>query len=110
MRMGPFEIALFVPLGCRAHGSKHVSAGVTPCAVPCASKHAHAVFGPCVCVTLMRRRPSHGAFLEQKKAPAAAALRAATLKRDVIYAPAFWWGIMTVIRAVPERVFKKLNI
>jgi short-subunit dehydrogenase len=31
-------------------------------------------------------------------------------KRDVIYVPWFWWGIMAIIRAVPERVFKKLKI
>jgi len=52
-----------------------------------------------------------GLFLvAEPRAVAAAALRAATLKRDVVYAPRFWWGIMTVIRLIPERVFKKLNI
>ncbi|MBI1244570.1 MAG: SDR family NAD(P)-dependent oxidoreductase [Alphaproteobacteria bacterium] len=41
---------------------------------------------------------------------AAAALDAATRKRDIVYAPGFWWGIMTIIRHIPERIFKKLNI
>ena len=30
--------------------------------------------------------------------------------RDVVYAPWFWWGVMGVIRAVPEYIFKKLNL
>jgi len=41
---------------------------------------------------------------------AAACLSAVAKKRDVIYAPFFWWGIMTIIRHIPERIFKKLNI
>lgn len=44
------------------------------------------------------------------EAVARAALDAAAKKRDVVYAPAFWWGIMTIIRHIPERIFKKLNI
>jgi len=31
-------------------------------------------------------------------------------KRDTIYVPRFWRGIMTIIRAVPERIFKKLRL
>jgi short-subunit dehydrogenase len=41
---------------------------------------------------------------------AAACMRAVAGKRDVVYAPFFWWGIMAVIRHIPERIFKKLNI
>jgi decaprenylphospho-beta-D-erythro-pentofuranosid-2-ulose 2-reductase len=41
---------------------------------------------------------------------AAACLAAIAKKRDTIYAPFFWWGIMTIIRHIPERIFKKLNI
>lgn len=41
---------------------------------------------------------------------AAACLGAVAKKRDTIYAPFFWWGIMTIIRHIPERIFKKLNI
>jgi len=44
------------------------------------------------------------------EAVARAALDAAAKKRDVVYAPAVWWGIMTIIRHIPERIFKKLNI
>jgi decaprenylphospho-beta-D-erythro-pentofuranosid-2-ulose 2-reductase len=31
-------------------------------------------------------------------------------KKDVIYLPWFWWPIMCIIRLVPERIFKKLNL
>lgn len=31
-------------------------------------------------------------------------------RRDVIYAPWFWAGIMAVIRGIPEGIFKKLDI
>lgn len=31
-------------------------------------------------------------------------------KRDVLYTPGFWWLIMSVITAVPERIFKKLSL
>ena len=30
-------------------------------------------------------------------------------RRDVVYAPWFWFGVMAVIRSVPESLFKKLN-
>jgi decaprenylphospho-beta-D-erythro-pentofuranosid-2-ulose 2-reductase len=52
-----------------------------------------------------------GLFLvASPKAIAAACLRAAAKKRDIVYAPFFWWGIMTIIQNIPERIFKKLNI
>lgn len=41
---------------------------------------------------------------------AADILRAVEKKRDVIYTPAFWKIIMTIIKAIPERVFKKLSV
>lgn len=37
-------------------------------------------------------------------------LRAVEKRRDVIYTPAFWRVIMTIITAIPERVFKKLSV
>jgi short-subunit dehydrogenase len=36
--------------------------------------------------------------------------RAIDRRRDVIYTPWFWWGIMTIITHIPERIFKKLSI
>jgi short-subunit dehydrogenase len=49
-------------------------------------------------------------FVASPAAIAQAALAAAAKKRDIVYAPLFWWGIMTIIRHIPERIFKKLNI
>ncbi len=37
-------------------------------------------------------------------------LRAADKKKDIIYTPIIWWPIMKIIRAIPERVFKKMEI
>jgi short-subunit dehydrogenase len=37
-------------------------------------------------------------------------LDAAEKKRDVIYVPWFWRGIMAIICAIPERVFKRLSV
>jgi short-subunit dehydrogenase len=41
---------------------------------------------------------------------AAACLRHAAKGREVVYFPFFWFGIMTIIRAIPERIFKRLSI
>lgn len=52
-----------------------------------------------------------GMFLvAQPEAVADAALTAVRKKRDVIYAPFFWRPIMSVIRAIPEPIFKRLSI
>lgn len=52
-----------------------------------------------------------GLFLVASPAAiAAACLQAAAKKRDIVYAPFFWWGIMTILKHIPERIFKKLNI
>ncbi|MEM1100435.1 MAG: SDR family NAD(P)-dependent oxidoreductase [Pseudomonadota bacterium] len=37
-------------------------------------------------------------------------LKAVEKKRNVIYTPGFWFIIMTIIRLVPEPIFKKLSI
>lgn len=44
------------------------------------------------------------------EAVARAAAIAALRGRDVIYTPWFWRGIMTIVRSIPERVFKRLDI
>lgn len=36
-------------------------------------------------------------------------LRAIASRKDVVYVPGFWAGIMWVIRNIPERIFKRLN-
>jgi len=37
-------------------------------------------------------------------------LDAVAKRRDVVYVPWFWWVIMMIIRAIPERIFKRLSI
>jgi decaprenylphospho-beta-D-erythro-pentofuranosid-2-ulose 2-reductase len=39
-----------------------------------------------------------------------AIVKAMDARRDVLYTPFFWWGIMTIIRAIPESIFKKLSL
>ena len=43
-------------------------------------------------------------------AVARSCLAAAKRGREEIYVPFFWWGIMTIIRNIPERIFKRLSI
>ncbi|MEW5755705.1 MAG: SDR family oxidoreductase [Pseudomonadota bacterium] len=31
-------------------------------------------------------------------------------RRNVVYLPWFWWGIMAVIKSIPESIFKKLSL
>ena len=49
-------------------------------------------------------------FLAPPEKVASDILKAADKKKDVIYTPLIWWPVMTVIRAIPERVFKKMQI
>ncbi len=41
---------------------------------------------------------------------ARAIVKAVEKQRNVIYTPGFWWVIMTIIKLIPERIFKKLSI
>jgi short-subunit dehydrogenase len=51
-----------------------------------------------------------GLFLvASPEAAARACMRHALAGAEVRYVPAFWWAIMTVIRLIPERLFKRLN-
>lgn len=36
--------------------------------------------------------------------------RAVDRARNVLYTPLIWWPVMTVIRLIPERIFKKMSI
>ena len=52
-----------------------------------------------------------GMFLvASPEACARACLGYAAKGREVAYFPAFWWLIMTIIKAIPERIFKKLKL
>tara|TARA_B110000008_G_C16966692_1_gene562307 strand:+ start:2298 stop:3035 length:738 start_codon:yes stop_codon:yes gene_type:complete len=37
-------------------------------------------------------------------------LRAIDVKKEEVYIPSFWWGIMTVIKAIPNSLFKKMRL
>lgn len=49
-------------------------------------------------------------FLAQPEKVAGDILKAADRKKDVLYTPFIWWPVMTVIRSIPERLFKKMQI
>jgi short-subunit dehydrogenase len=52
-----------------------------------------------------------GLFLvASPEACAAACLKLSAKGREVVYFPDFWWLIMTIIKSIPERIFKRLNI
>ncbi|MCB1337820.1 MAG: SDR family NAD(P)-dependent oxidoreductase [Maritimibacter sp.] len=51
-----------------------------------------------------------GMFLVAAPADVASSIaKAVEKKKNVIYTPGFWWLIMTIIKLVPERIFKKLS-
>jgi short-subunit dehydrogenase len=49
-------------------------------------------------------------LVAQPDAVARACLAAGRAGREVVYVPWFWRWIMLVIRAIPERIFKRLNL
>lgn len=49
-------------------------------------------------------------FLAQPEKVAADILKAADKKKNVIYTPIIWWPVMTIIKSIPERIFKKMQI
>lgn len=49
-------------------------------------------------------------FLAPPEKVVADIFRAVDRKKDVLYTPIIWWPVMTVIRLIPERVFKKMQI
>lgn len=51
-----------------------------------------------------------GALWAQPDAVARGIVAAIDAKRDVVYLPGFWWLIMTIIRHIPERLFKRLSL
>jgi short-subunit dehydrogenase len=52
-----------------------------------------------------------GMFLVASPAAVAhACLAAARRGKEELYFPFFWWGIMMIIRNIPERIFKRLSI
>lgn len=51
-----------------------------------------------------------GALTAAPQEVAEAVARAVARRRDVVYVRRVWWPVMTIIRAIPERIFKKLSL
>lgn len=51
-----------------------------------------------------------GALWAKPEQIAEGIVRAIDKRRNVVYLPWFWWGIMQIIRHIPEFVFKKLKL
>ena len=49
-------------------------------------------------------------FLAPPEKIAADILRAVDKKKNTLYTPIIWWPVMTVIKSIPEGIFKKLKI
>lgn len=49
-------------------------------------------------------------FLAQPEKIVGDIFRAVDKKKNVLYTPIIWWPVMTIIRAIPEPIFKKLKI
>jgi decaprenylphospho-beta-D-erythro-pentofuranosid-2-ulose 2-reductase len=60
--------------------------------------------------TPMTAHLPQNALFAQPSQVAAGIFRAIENRRDVVYVPAFWAVIMLIIRMIPRRIFKKLNI
>ena len=53
--------------------------------------------------------PQNALFAQPSKV-AAGILSAIQKRKDVVYVPAFWAVIMLILRLIPRRIFKKLNV
>jgi short-subunit dehydrogenase len=60
--------------------------------------------------TPMTAHVAQGPLFAKPAQVAQGIVKAIEKRRDVVYLPAFWWGIMLVVRMVPRRIFKKLNM
>ena len=60
--------------------------------------------------TPMTAHLPQNALFAHPSAVARGIVRAIETRKDVVYVPAFWGLIMLIIRSVPGRVFKKLNL
>lgn len=49
-------------------------------------------------------------FLASPQRVARESVQAILKGKDIAYVPAVWWLIMLIIRSIPERVFKKMNL
>jgi decaprenylphospho-beta-D-erythro-pentofuranosid-2-ulose 2-reductase len=60
--------------------------------------------------TPMTAHLAQGPLFARPSQVARGIIRAIERKRDVVYLPVFWGGIMLILRAIPRPIFKKLNV
>lgn len=60
--------------------------------------------------TPMTAHVAQGPLFAKPAQVARGIVRAIEKRRDVVYLPAFWRGIMLVVRMIPRRIFKKMNM
>lgn len=60
--------------------------------------------------TAMTADVKKGPLFAQPGAVAKAIVRAIDRKKSILYVPFFWWGIMTIIKCLPEVIFKRLSL
>ena len=51
-----------------------------------------------------------GALWATPQRVASGIVRAIERRRSVVYLPWFWWGIMQVIKQIPEFIFRRLKL
>lgn len=51
-----------------------------------------------------------GFLVANAKPVAKAIVQAIDKKKAILYVPWFWWGIMKIIKSIPERIFKRLSL
>jgi decaprenylphospho-beta-D-erythro-pentofuranosid-2-ulose 2-reductase len=61
-------------------------------------------------ITPMTAEFKKGLLWVQPKPVAEAIINAIQKRKDVVYVPWFWRWIMVIIRAIPERVFKRMSL
>lgn len=60
--------------------------------------------------TPMTREFKKGPLWANPQSVARGIIRAIDRRRNVVYLPWFWWGIMLIIRHVPEALFKRIRL
>lgn len=60
--------------------------------------------------TPMTREFKKGLLWANPQSVARGIIRAIDRRRNVVYLPWFWWGIMLIIRHVPEALFKRIRL
>lgn len=60
--------------------------------------------------TKMTAHMKQGALFASPRKVASDIVAAIDKRKASIYTPFFWWGIMTIIKSIPEKIFRKLKL